>query len=162
MIVNDCFRQVSPRVDLFELPSGVPYSDQPAIYSAWPPKVSGNIDVCRTVCVSVRRLGALIAPNPKESRTTLNHNDAVSAVTFSGPPVGAQRTVLNNGDSSEAFPQIRRGHDGLGRRCIFFHHPYGPVKTARSSAPLMAGAGVTSEVTGIFERSCQNCHSERT
>ena len=43
-----------------------------------------------------------------------------------------------------------------------FIHPYGPVKTAQSSAPLMAGAGGISEVTGLLERSCQNCHSERT
>jgi hypothetical protein len=51
---------------------------------------------------------------------------------------------------------------GLAVVASSFIHPYGPVKTARSSAPLMAGAGATSEVAGIFERSCQNCHSERT
>jgi hypothetical protein len=51
---------------------------------------------------------------------------------------------------------------GLAVVASSFIHPYGPVKTARSSAPLMAGAGATSEVTAIFERSCQNCHSERT
>jgi hypothetical protein len=43
-----------------------------------------------------------------------------------------------------------------------FIHPHGPVKMARSSAPLLEGSGATSEVTRVFEQSCQNCHSERT
>jgi hypothetical protein len=51
---------------------------------------------------------------------------------------------------------------GLAVVASSFIHPDGPVKTTRSSAPLIAGAGATSEVTGIFVRSCQNCHSERT
>jgi hypothetical protein len=51
---------------------------------------------------------------------------------------------------------------GLAVVASSFVHPYGPVKTTRSSGPLIAGAESTSEVTGIFERSCQNCHSERT
>src|ERR1700688_5069874 len=41
-------------------------------------------------------------------------------------------------------------------------HPYGPVRSARSSAPLLARAEASPVVTRIFERSCQNCHSEKT
>jgi hypothetical protein len=41
-------------------------------------------------------------------------------------------------------------------------HPYGSVKNTRSSAPLLAGAEATPELTRALERSCQNCHSDRT
>jgi hypothetical protein len=41
-------------------------------------------------------------------------------------------------------------------------HPDGAVKSARSQAPLMVGAAMTPEVSRIVERSCRNCHSERT
>jgi hypothetical protein len=51
---------------------------------------------------------------------------------------------------------------GLAVVASSFIHPHGPVKTTRSNAPLIAGAVAPSEVTGILERSCQNCHSGRT
>jgi Haem-binding domain len=51
---------------------------------------------------------------------------------------------------------------GLAVGASSFIHPYGPVKTTRSNASLIAGAAATPEVTGILERSCQNCHSDRT
>lgn len=41
-------------------------------------------------------------------------------------------------------------------------HPYGPVKTTRSGAPLLTGTAIDSDVARILERSCGNCHSERT
>jgi hypothetical protein len=41
-------------------------------------------------------------------------------------------------------------------------HPYGSVKAARSEQPLLAGAEVDPELVRIVERSCQNCHSEKT
>ena len=41
-------------------------------------------------------------------------------------------------------------------------HPYGPLKTQMATAPLFAGADMDAAVMKIFERSCQNCHSERT
>ena len=41
-------------------------------------------------------------------------------------------------------------------------HPYGTIKGARSSAPLFTGAEADSNVSRIFERSCGNCHSDRT
>jgi len=41
-------------------------------------------------------------------------------------------------------------------------HPYGTVKDTRSGAPLFTGAEADSDVTRIFERSCGNCHSDRT
>jgi hypothetical protein len=43
-----------------------------------------------------------------------------------------------------------------------FIHPFGRVKAQRSNGPLFAGAETTPELTRVFERSCQNCHSERT
>jgi hypothetical protein len=41
-------------------------------------------------------------------------------------------------------------------------HPNGPVKAARSTKPLLAGADIDGPVLAVLERSCQNCHSERT
>ena len=43
-----------------------------------------------------------------------------------------------------------------------FLHPYGPVKAVRSDKPLLAGANLDIGVLALVERSCQNCHSERT
>jgi hypothetical protein len=42
-----------------------------------------------------------------------------------------------------------------------FVHPFGMVKAQRYEKPLFAGAQMDLEVLQIFERSCQNCHSER-
>jgi hypothetical protein len=41
-------------------------------------------------------------------------------------------------------------------------HPFGTVKAPASSAPLLAGAEIGPSVAHGFERSCQDCHSERT
>jgi hypothetical protein len=41
-------------------------------------------------------------------------------------------------------------------------HPSGPVKAAESTKPLLAGAEIDPPVLAVLERSCQNCHSERT
>jgi hypothetical protein len=41
-------------------------------------------------------------------------------------------------------------------------HPFGPVKTANSSDAVFSGAQITGEALSVFERSCQNCHSEKT
>jgi hypothetical protein len=41
-------------------------------------------------------------------------------------------------------------------------HPNGPIKTTTSRTPLFAGADIDPAVLGLFERSCQNCHSENT
>jgi hypothetical protein len=43
-----------------------------------------------------------------------------------------------------------------------FLHPYGAVKDAKSPTPLLAGADVNPTVFAIVERSCRNCHSEKT
>ena len=43
-----------------------------------------------------------------------------------------------------------------------FVHPFGAVKPRSSNAPLLAGASLDPAVVRIIERSCQNCHSERT
>jgi hypothetical protein len=37
-----------------------------------------------------------------------------------------------------------------------------PVRSASAGAPLLAGAGLPPEIRTILERSCQDCHSERT
>jgi len=50
---------------------------------------------------------------------------------------------------------------GLLALASAFVHPYGSVKSQRSAA-LLTGAEANLEITQIFERSCQNCHSERT
>ena len=41
-------------------------------------------------------------------------------------------------------------------------HPSGAVKGSTSTNLLLAGAVVDSETVKIMERSCQNCHSEKT
>jgi hypothetical protein len=53
---------------------------------------------------------------------------------------------------------------GTGLICLasVFVHPFGAVKAHSSSTPLLAGAPVDPSVVRIMERSCQNCHSERT
>jgi hypothetical protein len=43
-----------------------------------------------------------------------------------------------------------------------FGHPFGRVKAQHTNEPLFRGAETTRELTRVFERSCQNCHSERT
>jgi hypothetical protein len=43
-----------------------------------------------------------------------------------------------------------------------FVHPFGMVKAQGFDKQLFAGAHIDVEVLQIFERSCQNCHSERT
>jgi len=41
-------------------------------------------------------------------------------------------------------------------------HPSGPVKTVKSDTPLLAGAEVAPDVFEVLQRSCQDCHSEKT
>ena len=41
-------------------------------------------------------------------------------------------------------------------------HPSGPVKTAKSDTPLLAGAELDPKVFEVIQRACQNCHSEKT
>lgn len=41
-------------------------------------------------------------------------------------------------------------------------HPYGPVKSAKSSQAILSGAQISPQVLSVFERSCQNCHSDNT
>jgi hypothetical protein len=41
-------------------------------------------------------------------------------------------------------------------------HPSGPVKAVKSAQPLLAGTDIDPVVFQVFERSCQNCHSEKT
>src|SRR5277367_3976509 len=41
-------------------------------------------------------------------------------------------------------------------------HPSGPVKAVKSAQPLLAGTDIDPVVLGVIERSCQNCHSEKT
>lgn len=49
----------------------------------------------------------------------------------------------------------------VGLACALVH-PFGAVKAGSSAAPLFAGMQTEPRVEGIVERSCQNCHSERT
>jgi hypothetical protein len=41
-------------------------------------------------------------------------------------------------------------------------HPNGPVKATRSNEPILARAEIDPAVKAMLERSCQNCHSEKT
>ena len=41
-------------------------------------------------------------------------------------------------------------------------HPFGAVKARTANTPLLTGTPVDPSVVRIMERSCQNCHSERT
>ena len=41
-------------------------------------------------------------------------------------------------------------------------HPFGDLKARRSLNPLLAGADFHPAIVQIMERSCQNCHSEKT
>jgi hypothetical protein len=46
--------------------------------------------------------------------------------------------------------------------CSIFVHPFGAVKARKSDRPLLLDATFDPQVIRIFERSCQNCHSEKT
>ena len=43
-----------------------------------------------------------------------------------------------------------------------FVHPFGAMKAQRSDRPLLLDATFDPQVVKILERSCQNCHSEKT
>ena len=53
------------------------------------------------------------------------------------------------------------GVAGLGLASLLIH-PFGAVKARASVDPLLAGADVDPAIVQIIERSCQNCHSEKT
>jgi hypothetical protein len=46
--------------------------------------------------------------------------------------------------------------------CSVLVHPFGPVKALVSDKPLLLDATFNPQVVRILERSCQNCHSEKT
>ena len=46
--------------------------------------------------------------------------------------------------------------------CSVIVHPFGTVKSQRSDKPLLLDARFDSQVVRILEKSCQNCHSEKT
>ena len=45
---------------------------------------------------------------------------------------------------------------------LAFAHPFGNVKQAHSANVLMNTATIDAPVLAVMQRSCQNCHSERT
>ena len=51
---------------------------------------------------------------------------------------------------------------GLVGLASVFIHPFGAVKAHTANTLLLTGAPVDPSVLRIIERSCQNCHSERT
>jgi hypothetical protein len=62
---------------------------------------------------------------------------------------------------------LNRGGIALsGAILVFFLaaivHPFGRMKSASTSDPLLMGAQIDPQVRRIVERSCQNCHSEKT
>jgi heme-binding protein len=46
--------------------------------------------------------------------------------------------------------------------CSVVIHPFGVIKAPRTNKPLLLDATFDPQVVRILERSCQNCHSERT
>jgi hypothetical protein len=46
--------------------------------------------------------------------------------------------------------------------CSVLVHPYGRVKSERSTATLLQGASVDYDTRMTLEKSCRNCHSEKT
>lgn len=46
--------------------------------------------------------------------------------------------------------------------CSILVHPYGDVKGRASDVPLMIDAAMDNAIAKIVEKSCQNCHLERT
>jgi hypothetical protein len=49
----------------------------------------------------------------------------------------------------------------LGASSVLIH-PFGPIKAARSNASLMPEAALDPQIAQLLEKSCQNCHSEKT
>ena len=46
--------------------------------------------------------------------------------------------------------------------CSAVVHPFGAIKAQRSDKPLLLDSTFSPEVVRTIERSCQNCHSEKT
>src|ERR1700732_4222100 len=46
--------------------------------------------------------------------------------------------------------------------CSVFVHPFGAIKAQRSNKPLLLDSTFDSQVVRTLEKSCQNCHSEKT
>ena len=46
--------------------------------------------------------------------------------------------------------------------CSAVVHPFGAIKAQRSDKPLLLDSTFGPQVARIIERSCQNCHSEKT
>ena len=44
----------------------------------------------------------------------------------------------------------------------FFVHPFGAIKAQRSDKPLLLDSTFDPQVVRTLEKSCRNCHSEKT
>ena len=60
------------------------------------------------------------------------------------------------------FSSIWLSGAALVALCSSLIHPFGAMKVQRSDKPLLLDATFEPQVVKILERSCQNCHSERT
>jgi len=60
------------------------------------------------------------------------------------------------------FSSILLSGAALVAVCSILVHPFGAMKGQRSDKPLLLDATFDSQVVKILERSCQNCHSEKT
>lgn len=49
----------------------------------------------------------------------------------------------------------------LGATSIFVH-PFGAVRSQNNPRPILSEANIDESTKGLLERSCQNCHSEKT
>lgn len=70
------------------------------------------------------------------------------------------------GKSARGWDLQRIGTFGLSLIALFFLlalvHPFGNAKAADPRKQVMASAQLGPPVLAVIERSCQNCHSERT
>jgi hypothetical protein len=61
-----------------------------------------------------------------------------------------------------SFSSILLSGTALVAVCSILVHPFGAMKAQTSDKPLLLDATFDPQVVRILERSCQNCHSERT
>jgi hypothetical protein len=59
------------------------------------------------------------------------------------------------------FPTLLLGSGLLGA-VVSLVHPFGAVKAQHAGEPLLEGAIINPIVMATIERSCQNCHSQKT
>jgi hypothetical protein len=68
----------------------------------------------------------------------------------------------SGGQLKKRFGAILLSGIALLTVCSVVVHPFGAIKAQRSDKPLLLDSTFSPQVVTIIERSCQNCHSEKT